>query len=108
MVVHEHSLEELEEDSHGNGLDDNLDAAVDDLAVRLKAEAGDSCTVVAHPDRPGLKAVHEPRRASAAAGHSDLVDHLDLPQGRAHSVHTAQMPGQKRLATRQDGRDIAG
>lgn len=88
VVVHGHNLEEEQEgDSRGNVLDDSLDAvvvAVHVVAARLQVAAEDSCTVAAHPDRPGPRAVHEHRRASAAVDHSDLADHLDQLPGRAH------------------------
>lgn len=104
-----HSVEvEVEVDSHDTGLEDTLDAAVvGGLAAHSEEEVAGSYTVAAHPDLPGLRADHAPRRALPAVAHSDLAGHPDRPQERAHWVHTAQMPGQKPLAMRQDGKDIA-
>lgn len=101
--------EQEEAGSRGTGLGDNLDAVVvDEAAAHSQGEVADSCTGAAHPDLPGLGAVHEPRKALAVVDRFGLADHLDLRQGHAHWARKAQMPGQKPLVTKQDGRGIAG
>lgn len=105
-MVHEHSAEE-DGGSHDTEPEDIPHVAVvGEVAARLEGVAVDSCTVVAHPDQPGPRADHARRRALAVVARSGLADHLDLPQGRVHWVHTEQMLGQKRPVMRQGGKDI--